>query len=127
MNKKIFKRLLILVVCMIMFCGTTLSVSAASYTQKRARCPRCNQINTSYGYSANHRWSSVSVNGGHYCEPCGRVLGDSEYHMYLYSSDIYYFMCSSSRCSKLSVSDRTYTVLYDNPVSEHYTNGVRDY
>ena len=127
MRKRVFKRLMVLALCMIMFCSFTMSVSAASYSQKMGRCPRCNQINTSYGYSANFRWSSVSVNSGNYCDPCGRVLSDGEYHMYLYSSDKYYFMCSSSRCSKLSVPDRTYTILYDNPVSEHYTNGVRDY
>lgn len=121
------KRMVMLVLCMTMLFGATISVSAASYTQKTASCPRCHQLNRSYGYDANFRWTTVSLNSGKYCDPCRKIIPDGDYHMYLYSSDKYYFLCTSTKCSKLNVPDRVYTVLYDNAVSEHYTNSVRDY
>ena len=127
MGKKVLKKLLVVTFCMIMIGSSAISAYAASYSQKRSRCPRCNKFNASYGYDEQFCWTTVSVNSGNYCAPCGRVLKNGENHMYLYSSDNYYFSCSSSNCSRLSVPNRVYTLLYDNAVSEHYTNGVRDY
>ncbi len=112
-----------LMVFFVVSLALTMSASAA-YSQKYARCPRCHQYNYSYGYSPNFQWTTDSAVAGEYCAGCNSIVPAGEYHSFLYSSDKYFFLCSSSSCSKLSYNNRKYEILYDNPVSEHYVTNV---
>ncbi len=114
----IVKAIVILAMLIGLLLITTLTVRAAGYSPKTKSCS-CGGTMTSYGYSPNATWTTISVNGGNYCDACGITIPSDEYHMFMYSSDRYYFRCT--RCYK------TESELYDNPVSEHYTNGIRDY
>lgn len=118
-NGKLTKAFLVMLVFIGIALSVVMNVNAAPYSQKTRVCPSCKKFMSSYGYNPNAVWTTVTENGGNYCTPCGRTLAEDEYHMYLYSSDRYYF-----RCSHCNYTD---SFLYDNPVSEHYTNGVRDY
>lgn len=119
--------LVLICLCVMLVFSISNTATAASYSQKTLACPRCRQVNRSYGYDPNRSSRTVSLNSGKYCNPCRETIPDGEYHMYLYTRDLYYFRCDSSSCRRLSMNNRVYTNYYDNPVSEHYTNGKRDY
>lgn len=125
---KLKKKLVVgIVVGFALFIAVTLSMtsmSLAANSQKYAQCPRCHKYIYSYGYSPNFKWTTDSATAGHYCSGCNSVVPAGEYHSFLYSSDKYYFICSSASCSNLSFNDRKYEVYYDNPVSEHYVTQV---
>lgn len=115
----LFKFIAILIVVTGILFGSSIDAKAGSYSQKYRTCPSCKHTMSSYGYNPDMTWTTVSVNGGNYCDPCGINIPSDEYHMYLYSSDLYFFRCGN--CGGM------YSYPYNNPVSEHYTNGVRDY
>lgn len=123
-NCKIAKNVASAVVRLALMLTLSISAFAASKTEP---CPRCGRLNTNFGYEANFGWTTKTPQSGQYCEPCGKVVPAGEYHMYLYTSDMYYFTCNSSSCSHIDVPDRTYRKLYPNRPTEHYTNGKRDY
>lgn len=126
-KRKILKRVISVAVCLTFMFSMSVTAFAGSYTPKTERCPKCGKFNNSYGYEPNLRSTSVELNGGKYCEPCGKVIPAGDYHFYIYSSDKYYFMCNSANCSNFNVPDRVYYNYYANPASTHYTNGVKDY
>lgn len=116
----------IVFVGILVLCYVNVSM-AANYVQKTARCPRCNTLNNSYGYTETLVINNISVKEGKYCAGCKDVVPEGERHMYVYTEDQYFFLCKSSQCKNISVPDRVYTQEFANPISEHYINGVRDY
>ena len=127
MKRNMLKKIVAVVCCFGFVLSTTRPVMAAQYEVKMEPCPRCGQWNSSYAYESDSVCSTISLNSGHYCDGCHTTIPTGDYHMYLYTSDKYFFMCKSSKCARFSVPDRVYTVFYDNPAYEHHTNGQLDY
>lgn len=121
------RKLVSVIICMVFTVSLSVTVLAAPYSQKLAKCTRCKQYNSSYGYSENYNSRTVSVKEGEYCDGCKKTVPVGEYHMYIYTNDLYYFRCDSKNCSKFDASDQIYKVTYANAPSEHYINGKRDY
>ena len=119
------KKWMVFICCVLLLVGMSITAVAAPYSVKRARCPRCNQMNTSYGYDPDFRGSGGSAKAGQFCAGCNKIVPEGENHSYLFTSDKYFFQCNSKNGSRFSVPDRVYTDFYDNAPNEHYVNGKR--
>lgn len=125
MNSMMKKAITIcLSLCLIL--AMTLTVEA-KYVPKKWNCPRCNKTCTSYGYDPHYGGVTQTQNAGNYCPVCDKIVPKGEVHMYMWDYDRYYFLCDGSRCQKLNFQDRVFTHDFKLPVSEHYTNGIRDF
>lgn len=100
------------------------SQTTTTAASKTARCPRCNALVTSYGVMEDYSNVNVSVSAGNKCNGCGTTVAAGTAHWYYYTTDLYYFLCNSSTCSKLNVTDRVFTVEYENAVKEHVINNI---
>ncbi len=99
----------------------TISTYAADYSRKRARCPKCNTLNYSYGYDEIISIRTQNVTSGHTCPACQKLVSENEEHTYETTKDRYYFLCNSSECkNSYSTPDRTYHYDYSNGISNHY-------
>ena len=119
MKKRVLKSLIAAFMCMVVIVATSVSTFAAPYQVKRLACDNCHTYNTSYGYKSHEYSYTEVISAGKYCRFCGRTVPEGESHTYMYTGDVYYFMCS--RCSTV------YNKEYIQPVYAHYTNNVQDY
>ena len=104
---------------MVVIAATSVSTFAAPYQAKRAIHKDCKVYNTSYGYKAHEYIYTDVASAGKYCDFCEKIVPEGESHTYMYTEDVYYFMCS--RCGEV------YSIPYIQPVYAHYTNNVQDY
>ena len=95
MKKNVIKKIVVMVCCLLVILSNAGTVMAAQYEVKLAPCPRCGQWNSSYAYESDSICSTISLNGGHYCDGCHTTIPSGDHHMYLYTSDKYFFMCNS--------------------------------
>ncbi|SDI51901.1 hypothetical protein SAMN05421493_11711 [Pseudobutyrivibrio sp. 49] len=125
MNRTVKK---IVVVCLTLCMIITMALTVdAKYVPKQMRCSRCHTLCTSYGYDPNYGGVTQTQNAGNYCPVCKKVVPAGEVHMYMWDFDRYYFLCESSSCQHRNYQDRLFYYDYNQPVSEHYTNGIRDF
>ena len=117
------KRMVLAVLTVSFLLGVPITSYAASYTLKTLRCPKCGSYNKSYGYDENYGSYTVSVPGGNYCEACHQMVPEGEYHIYYYTTDLYYFLCNGKCRDTLSIPDCVYTMEYKNvPTGHHISN-----
>ena len=119
MKKRVLKSLIAAFMCMVVIVATSVSTFAAPYQAKRAIHKDCKVYNTSYGYKAHEYIYTDVTSAGKYCDFCEKIVPEGESHTYMYTEDVYYFMCS--RCGEV------YSIPYIQPVYAHYTNNEQDY
>ena len=119
MKKRVLKSLIAAFMCMVVIVATSVSTFAAPYQVKRAKHSVCGTFNTSYGYKVHEYIYTDVASSGEDCKFCKKIVPEGEKHTYMYTDDVYYFMCS--RCGDV------YSVPYTQPIYAHYTNNVQDY
>lgn len=116
--KKIKTLLMALALVAVLVSAVPSAVNAAPYSVKYSACPRCHQMNASYGYDESIRWQTVEVANGKHCGSCNSTVTQLA-HTYEYSLDRYYFLCNSRTCSRLSATQRRYSRDYSNNPTNH--------
>lgn len=122
----IIKRIISVCLCLCLILSMALTVDA-KYVPKQWNCPRCNKVCTSYGYDPHYGGVTQTQNAGNYCPVCQKIVPQGEVHMYMWDYDRYYFLCDGARCRNINFPDRVFTHDFNLPISEHYTNGIKDF
>ena len=124
--KRAIKNLAAIFMCLCMILAMSLTIEA-KYVPQQWNCRVCNKTCTSYGYDPKHGGVTQTQNAGNYCPVCDKIVPAGEVHMYMWDLDRYYFLCDSSSSKHKNYQDRAFYHDFRQPVSEHYTNGIRDF